>query len=86
MNKFIVSCLIMVFAGLSLITEVLGESKKSEEHVAAVQERIFFKYHELDANIGYISDDDFHHLFPIGIGYAFNFNDIWAWKVLDSLL
>jgi outer membrane beta-barrel protein len=53
------------------------------ESVAAVQDRVFFRYHEIDLGVGYIPDDDFYELFPIEIGYTFSFNDQVAWNVVD---
>ncbi len=54
-----------------------------DESVAAVQDRVFFRYHEIDLGVGYIPDDDFYELFPIEIGYTFSFNDHFAWNVVD---
>ena len=85
MNKITVSGLILILSCL-FAAPAFGETRAKSEHVAAVQERIFFKYHELDASLGYISDDDFYHHFPIGIGYTYNFNDLWSWNVLDALI
>ena len=53
------------------------------ESVAAVQDRVFFRYHEIKLGVGYIPDDDFYELFPVEIGYTFNFNDHFAWNVVD---
>lgn len=53
------------------------------ESVAAVQDRVFFRYHEIDLGFGYIPDDDFYELFPIKFGYTFSFNDHFAWNVID---
>jgi len=85
MNKKMLSGIILIFICL-IATTAFCETKAKSEHVAAVQDRIFFKYHELDASLGYISDDDFYHLYPIGIGYTFNFNDLWSWNVADALI
>ena len=74
----------LIFIFITLFTaSAFCETKAKSEHVAAVQERIFFKAHELDIGFGYISDDDFYHQLPISIGYNFNFNDLWAWNVAD---
>lgn len=83
MKKNIIFCLILFLSILSVPNGFCDDTEK-EEKVAAVQERIFFKYHEIDFDLGYISDDDFHHSFPIGLGYTFNFNDHIAWNVADA--
>lgn len=53
-----------------------------EEKVAAIQNRIFHKYHELGLSAGYIADDDFFHIYPVGASYAFNYNEHFSWEVL----
>ena len=66
------------YAAISLCEDTLdGES------VAAVQERVFFRHHEIDLGIGYIPDDDFYELFPAKLGYTYNFNDHLAWNVIN---
>ncbi len=62
-----------------------GDPEK-EEHVFAIQERIFHKYHELTFVSGYIPDDNFYHSFPIGVGYTFNFNDYISWEVARAYI
>lgn len=57
------------------------QSPQDNETVYAVQNRIFHRDHELDFNIGYIADDDFFHVYPIGIGYTYHFSDHMAWEV-----
>ena len=52
-----------------------------EEKVYAVQNRVFHRNHEIDLSAGYIADDDFFHVYPLGIGYTFHFNDHLAWEV-----
>jgi outer membrane beta-barrel protein len=57
------------------------QDKGGEEKVFAVQERIFHRDHELSFCFGYIPDDDFYSVFPVGIGYTYHFNDFLAWEV-----
>jgi outer membrane beta-barrel protein len=76
-----------VLVGLVLVLMLLGaqsgwcDSQSSEEQVLAVQNRIFHRNHEIDLSVGYIADDDFFHVYPVGIGYTFHFNDHIAWEV-----
>lgn len=66
---------IRVVIGIVLITLALGshpgwcETSLGAEKVSAVQNRVFHRNHELDFSLGYIADDDFFHVYPIGIGY-----------------
>lgn len=62
------------------------EDTDKSERVAAVQERIFFKHHELDLGVGYVGDDDFHYVYPLELGYTYNFTDHIAWNVADAHL
>ena len=57
------------------------DTPQGEEQVYAVQNRVFHRNHELDFNIGYIADDDFFHVYPIGIGYTYHFDDHISWEV-----
>lgn len=54
-----------------------------DESVTAIQNRIFSRNHEIDLGIGYIPDDDFYELFPVELGYTYNFNDYLAWNVAN---
>jgi len=54
-----------------------------DESVAAIQNRIFARHHEIDLGVGYIPDDDFYELFPIRLGYTYNFNNYLAWNVAN---
>lgn len=56
------------------------EGEKGEQ-VTAIQNRIFHRYHEISLGIGYIPDDDFYNVFPLSLGYTFNFTDLLAWEV-----
>lgn len=83
MKRFIITLLVF---SLFLITVQAGycmESEKSEP-VFAIQEKIFFKYHELSIVTGYITNDDFYDVFPIGLAYTYNFNDTMSWEVLRA--
>ncbi len=61
----------------------LAEDTLDGETIAAVQDRVFFRHHEIDLGIGYIPDDDFYELFPAKLGYTFNFNEHMAWNVIN---
>lgn len=75
-------------AGLVLVVLVLAaaqtgwcDTQSDEEKVFAVQNRVFHRNHEIDLMLGYIADDDFFHVYPLGVGYTFHFNDHIAWEV-----
>jgi outer membrane beta-barrel protein len=76
-----------VLVGLVLGIMLLGvqsgwcDSQSNEEQVFAVQNRVFHRSHEIDISAGYIADDDFFHVYPVGIGYTFHFNDHIGWEV-----
>jgi len=61
----------------------MAEDTLDGETVVAVQDRVFFRHHEIDLGIGYIPDDDFYELFPAELGYTYNFNDHVAWNVIN---
>jgi len=74
----------LIFAAVLMTTASgLRADTLDDESVAAVQNRIFFRHHEIDLGIGYIPDDDFYELFPVELGYTFNFNDHLAWNVAN---
>lgn len=52
-----------------------------EEKVYAVQNRIFHRNHEIALNAGYVTDDAFFKIYPISLGYTYNFSDNWGWEV-----
>jgi len=56
----------------------------AEEEVYAIQNRIFDRDHEVDLLLGYIPNDDFHELVPVGAQYTFNFNENLAWEVVRA--
>ena len=67
---------------LALILPVSGWcADDDEEKVAAIQNRVFHKYHELGLSAGYIADDDFFHIYPVGASYTFNYNEHFSWEV-----
>ncbi len=70
--------LVYGYAALSLAEDTLDG-----ETVAAVQDRVFFRHHEIDIGFGYIPDDDFYELFPAELGYTYNFTDHVAWNVVN---
>ena len=59
----------------------LCDTQTDDEKVYAVQNRVFHRNHEIDFSGGYIADDDFFHVYPLGIGYTFHFNDHISWEV-----
>ncbi len=71
---------------LFLITVDWGYSEETEltEPVYAIQEKVFFKYHELAFVTGYISDEDFYEVFPVGLSYTYNFDDRNSWEVFRA--
>ena len=74
---------IILWVILGCTTTSLAEDTLDGETVAAVQDRVFFRHHEIDLGIGYIPDDDFYELFPLTLGYTYNFNDHLAWNVFN---
>ncbi len=81
MRRFVIGLLVFLMILVTMDWGYCGESETSEP-VFAIQEKIFFKYHELTLVTGYISNDDFHEVFPVGIAYTYNFNDTFSWEVL----
>jgi len=57
---------------------------KAPEQVYAIQERRFARFHEVALAAGFIPDLDFHHSYPVGLSYTFNFNENLAWEVLRA--
>ena len=57
------------------------EDLKEEASVYAVQNRIFHRDHEINFNLGYVTNEDFYHSFPVGFGYVYNFSDNFGWEV-----
>ncbi len=69
---------------LVLLVPVIGwcADDDDDEKVAAIQNRIFHKYHELALSAAYIADDDFFHIYPLAASYTFNYNEHLSWEVL----
>jgi outer membrane beta-barrel protein len=80
MSKGMVVALVL---GMLLLSVQPGwcDLQGSEEQVFAVQNRVFHRNHEIDLSVGYIADDDFFHVYPVGVGYTFHFTDHFAWEV-----
>jgi len=75
------AALVAVHLLLALGGSALAQGAAPEQ-VFAIQERRFARYHELALPLGFIPDLDFHHSFPVGLSYTFNFNENLAWEVL----
>ena len=60
----------------------LGKDPDQEEKVYAVQNKVYHRTHELGIAAGYIPDEDFYEIFPVGGYYMFSFNEHWAWEVV----
>jgi outer membrane beta-barrel protein len=69
--------------GLILVSTQTGvcDSRDDAEKVYAVQNRVFHRNHEIDLSLGYIADDDFFHVYPVGAGYTYHFNNHFSWEV-----
>lgn len=81
------SVFVSLMLGVFLLTGQLGwcEEKKDKEEVYAIQNRVFHRNHELDLSLGNVLDDDFFHVYPIGLGYLYHFNERYAWEVARVL-
>lgn len=67
---------------LSLVVQPVMASKIfDKETVSVIQERIFDRKHEVTFSGGYIPDDDFYELAPLGVAYTYHFNNFVAWEV-----
>ncbi len=78
--------ILIIIVGLAISTGQSAwasdkDSVDDEEKVSAVQNRLFHRNHELSASIGYIADDAFYVIYPVSIGYTYNFSDNWGWEV-----
>lgn len=75
--------IIFLITGLIMLqtATVLADIKEREEKVYAVQNRIFHRDHEINLSLGYIADDDFNHVYPIGVGYIYHLNEHFSWEV-----
>jgi outer membrane beta-barrel protein len=75
--------LAILFTILGLLFPVSGwGASDDEEKVTAIQNRIFYKHHELGVSAGYIADDDFSHVYPIAASYTYNYNEHLSLEVL----
>ena len=83
MRKAFLSSLIIVFLFCSVKVGV-GAEPNDEGHVYAIQDRVFHRYHEIGLSLGYIPDDDFYEVYPVGASYTYNFDDYLAWEVLRA--
>ncbi len=83
MRRFVVGLLIVLMILVTMDWGYCDESETSDP-VFAIQEKIFFKYHELSLVTGYISNENFYEVFPIGLAYTYNFNDTYSWEVLRA--
>ncbi len=61
--------------------QTLAETLFDQETVSVIQDRIYDRKHEINLNLGYIPDDDFYEMNPIGVGYTYHFNKHLAWEV-----
>ena len=84
MKKLCVFYLVVLLFFCGAKKSLCGDSE-DDEHISAIQDRIYHRYHELNLSIGYIPDDDFFYLYPVGLSYSFNFNDYLSWEVVRGL-
>ena len=73
---------LLIFVGSA--GSVWADDADQEEKVYAVQNKIFHRSHEIGVAAGYIPDEDFYEIFPIGGYYMFSFNEHWAWEVVRA--
>jgi outer membrane beta-barrel protein len=78
MKKLWVICIFILLACCG-VDNCFGEDA---EHVFAIQKKMYHRYHELGLDAGYIPDDDFFEVFPVGLYYNYNFNDLITWQVV----
>lgn len=71
LHKFSITILVFfIFAA----NGICGESKEGGS-INAIQDKTFHRYHEIDLCLGYIPDDDFYKVYPVGASYTYNYND-----------
>lgn len=80
MKKLWISSFVILIC-LASILPAWADEPGREEKVHAVQNRIFHSNNEIDFSLGYIADDDFFHVYPIGLGYTWHINDYFSWEV-----
>lgn len=80
MRRFVITLTVFF---LFLVTIDWGYCEETElsEPVYAIQEKVFFKHHELSFVTGYISNEDFYEVFPFGLAYTYHFDDTTSWEV-----
>jgi len=78
-NKLLI-LLTILFLFIS-VQAALAESGDDEEKVFAIQNKVFHRFHELAFCVGYIPDDNFYDIYPLGLSYTFNFNEKFSWEV-----
>ncbi len=83
--RVITTVILIVLFIIVLPLNVIAKDAAGEEKVFAIQERIFQRDHELTLSLGYIPDDDFYNVFPVGVGYTYHFNDFIAWEVVKGM-
>lgn len=66
---------------LGVVSPVMASNMFDQESVSVIQERIFDRKHEVTLTGGYIPDDDFYELTPLGVAYTYHFNKFVAWEV-----
>jgi outer membrane beta-barrel protein len=66
--------------------EGFGADATNDGHVYATQNEDFHCYHEIGASLGYFPNDDFYHLYPLGLHYTFHINENLAWEVARGYL
>lgn len=80
-----ITILMMMIVMLGSPMPGLCQEEDPRDPVFAIQNRIFHKSHELGIPLGYIPDDDFYQVFPVGVSYTYNFNENWSWEVARGL-
>jgi outer membrane beta-barrel protein len=82
-QKVVVAGVFVILMGLFGSPGWCDDTREKEE-VSAIQNRIFHRSHEIDLDLGYIADDDFFNVYPVGLGYSFHFNENIAWEVIRA--
>jgi outer membrane beta-barrel protein len=80
MKKRVIMCALMLIVFCNPNRGICKDNDPKDP-VSAIQKRVFYKSHELGLPVGYIPDDDFYEVYPIGVSYTYNFNENWAWEV-----
>lgn len=83
MKRIVLTWTILGLLLLIPVSALCGNANREqeEEKVTAVQNRIYFRHHELALSAGYIADDDFFHVYPMAASYTFNYNELWSLEV-----